>query len=686
MCRWVFYYGDEVCISKIIYGAYHGLANMADGAGFTPGVERDIRRNHEVNVHGCGIGWYGSNPLQGLRDLKGLCSYSRPCCYTTIAAPSHDRNLRSLSKAISTSLLFGHVRAAGPGASVHEYNCHPFYNGRYMFMHNGEVHGFKKIRRSLLATLRDDLFEHISGTTDSEVLFALVLNQLPDTNSSQSHEMMERAVREAMCLIIRASGGKSSSMNLAFTDGETVVAARYRNSSHEDPPSLYFHLGPLPGEKAWDLGGESGEKKIGGGGKTTTPKKQARGLGGFDKMMLHGEEGSENRGVPKYRSRRSPEFMHIFKKRMFATQSMLVSSEPLSMNGLERWQLMPPNSLVVTHPMVPTKGRCSRKEFLDAQNTAHMAAAADGNGGTAERMSPKLGAASPVLYCEFKCLENLEHIALNGEGSAASQSNSPERVLPHGVADSVVGGEEPLPALKSALSSELLQQSSASSEPVSPSKVYVVNERDSISGIAHALEKQGLQYSDSESESLYSRDDAVEDAANRSPTPKSKLHKTRSNERNINSPNKINRVSIDSADCIPRPQRERHHRVPQYGLVSLDEEGRDLNRKTDTPSPPIHYGGDGVIISNDSQQRPSQMMTNDAAMMGNLGEFYSPAAKKNTSIAPAGEGGGITMSAQKQNTVSGKIGLDLLKQTKRGESSSYSPEVGSYFGMLKQNK
>ena len=63
-------------------------------------------------------------------------------------------------------------------------------------------------------------------------------------------------------------------------------------------------------------------------------------------MMLHGEEGSENRGVPKYRSRRSPEFMHIFKKRMFATQSMLVSSEPLSMNGLERWQLMPPNSLV----------------------------------------------------------------------------------------------------------------------------------------------------------------------------------------------------------------------------------------------------------------------------------------------------------------------------------------------------
>jgi len=677
MCRWVFYYGDEVCISKIIYGAYHGLANMADGAGFTPGVERDIRRNHEVNVHGCGIGWYGSCPLQGLKDNKGLCSYSRPCCYTTIAAPSHDRNLRSLSKAISTSLLFGHVRAAGPGASVHEYNCHPFYNGRYMFMHNGEIHGFKKIRRSLLATLRDDLFEHISGTTDSEVLFALVLNQLPDTSSSQSHEMMENAVREAMCLIMRASGGKSSSMNLAFTDGETVVAARYRNSSHEDPPSLYFHLGPLPGEKAWDLGGDGGKDSSG-----KKAKKQARGLGGFDKMMLHGEEGSENRGVPKYKSRRSPEFMQIFKKRMFATQSMLVSSEPLSMNGLERWQLMPPNSLVVTHPMIPTKGRCSRKEFLDAQNTAH--ASVDGiNAATvAGRMSPKLGAASPVLYCEFKCLENLERIALNGEDPSAAttsqQSNSPQHVNPHGVVASF--GEVSLPPLKSALSSELLHQNTVSSEPVSPAKVYKVNERDSVSGIAHALEKQGLQYSDSESDSLYSRDDATDDV-NRSPTPKSKLHKVRSNERNvvnINSPNnKNNRVSIDSADCIPRPQRERHHRVPQYGLVSLDEEGRDLNRRnTDTPSPPIHYGGDGVIITNDSQTTASK----------NLGDFYSPTKKNTTNNLPVGGGGdgaGITMSAQPKQSATAKTGFDLLKQTKRGESSSYSPEVGSYFGMLK---
>ena len=213
MCRWIFYYGEEVCISKLIYGASHGLATMADRAGWTPGCERDVERNHEVNVHGrwCvkttmttrgeedatavrgvsrgtggassrlralerddddettragsrtkkgrrrrfgasrratdsdssrfpreGIGWYAACRC-GMVDRHGLDAYCRPAVYTTVAAPSHDRNLRSLSKSLNGVLLFGHVRAAGPGASVHQYNCHPFVRGRYMFMHNGDV-------------------------------------------------------------------------------------------------------------------------------------------------------------------------------------------------------------------------------------------------------------------------------------------------------------------------------------------------------------------------------------------------------------------------------------------------------------------------------------------------------------------------------------------------------------------
>ena len=30
MCRWIFYYGEEVCIAKLIFGATHALAHMSE--------------------------------------------------------------------------------------------------------------------------------------------------------------------------------------------------------------------------------------------------------------------------------------------------------------------------------------------------------------------------------------------------------------------------------------------------------------------------------------------------------------------------------------------------------------------------------------------------------------------------------------------------------------------------------
>ena len=33
MCRWIFYYGEEVCIAKLIFGAVHGLATMSEVRG-----------------------------------------------------------------------------------------------------------------------------------------------------------------------------------------------------------------------------------------------------------------------------------------------------------------------------------------------------------------------------------------------------------------------------------------------------------------------------------------------------------------------------------------------------------------------------------------------------------------------------------------------------------------------------
>ena len=367
-----------------------------------------------MNVHGCGIGWYARERC-GLVDELGLDAYNRPTVYTTVAAPSHDRNLRALSKAISSSLLFGHVRAAGPGASVHQYNCHPFFKGRYMFMHNGDITDFSKIRRGLQGLLRDDLFDHMSGTTDSELLFLLILNSLPDCHTQLDPSTLQQAVLDAFCEVIKANKGKANSLNIAFTDGETTIATRYRNSDVEEPPSLYYHVGPMPGESAWDLNNAD--------------------LGGFDAMEnnpdVHDHSGrlsinsllnGDNKGCKKSKNDRGEKFV--------ATQALLVSSEPLTgmKKGLDRWELLPSNSMIVAAPVRPTVGRCTRAALVSKLKEITQ------GGGKRHNLSES---SAPVLEIEVKCIRSLCRDALGDDCPDHARGVTPP--LLHGHCNGVNG-------------------------------------------------------------------------------------------------------------------------------------------------------------------------------------------------------------------------------------------------------
>ena len=53
----------------------------------------------------------------------------------------------------------------------------------YLWMHNGTVEGFRQIKRRLLKSLPDPLYQIIEGTTDSEHAFAVFLSLLGDTES-----------------------------------------------------------------------------------------------------------------------------------------------------------------------------------------------------------------------------------------------------------------------------------------------------------------------------------------------------------------------------------------------------------------------------------------------------------------------------------------------------------------------
>eukprot|EP00128_Syssomonas_multiformis_P008317 Colp12_sorted_trinity150504_noHs@6813 len=235
MCRFLVYKGKRIQLSQLILKPHNSLIKQAQDASYTPDCPNDPIRNHRLNGDGFGIAWYS------------LEQQLESCIYKVIEPAWNNKNLRDLSQVISSELIFGHVRAASSGYDVTAENCHPFKYGRFTFMHNGGLSGFCKMKRVMGFVLRDDLYNVIKGTTDSEYCFALFLNALGDPWGDYSAEAIAQAVEGTIQLIIAFQEyfgiTVPSSLNFAVTDGRHVVATRFRDDPENDPPSLYYSTG-----------------------------------------------------------------------------------------------------------------------------------------------------------------------------------------------------------------------------------------------------------------------------------------------------------------------------------------------------------------------------------------------------------------------------------------------------------
>jgi len=124
-----------------------------------------------------------------------------------------------------------------------------------MFMHNGGISDFPKIKRKLQVGLSDELFDVVNGNTDSEWAFALFLSKLPDANAkSFTPHILKNAMMETIASInkLQEEAGitEPSLMNFCVTDGESVVATRYISSREDAAASLWFSSGTAFSEYA----------------------------------------------------------------------------------------------------------------------------------------------------------------------------------------------------------------------------------------------------------------------------------------------------------------------------------------------------------------------------------------------------------------------------------------------------
>lgn len=212
MCRWLAYSGTPILLDSILYRPAHSLIDQSLHAKM--GVET-------TNGDGFGVGWYG--------DGDGT-----PAVLREIGPAWSNRNLREIARHVRSHLFFAHIRAS-TGSAVQQTNCHPFRHGPWMWMHNGAIEGFDRVRRDLLLAVDPDLFPHIEGSTDSETMFYLALTLGLEEDPPGAVARMAGLVERTG----RAHGVPDPlQMTVAVTDGESLWAFRY--SSRRESRSLFY--------------------------------------------------------------------------------------------------------------------------------------------------------------------------------------------------------------------------------------------------------------------------------------------------------------------------------------------------------------------------------------------------------------------------------------------------------------
>ena len=211
MCRWLAYSGPRMRISELLFDPVNSLIRQSLSA---------QRGTVPTNGDGFGLGWYGE------RTKPGLFRDTLPAW--------NDANLRDLAQQIAAPLFFAHVRAS-TGTATSRDNCHPFRLRNLLFMHNGEIGQFVRIRRDIEYLIKPEYYAQRHGTTDSEAFFLLALgNGLEESPV----EALAATVDQIEDIMDAADIAAPFRMTAAFSDGDGLVALRHSND-HKSP-TLYY--------------------------------------------------------------------------------------------------------------------------------------------------------------------------------------------------------------------------------------------------------------------------------------------------------------------------------------------------------------------------------------------------------------------------------------------------------------
>ena len=183
-------------------------------------AENALVEQSEEHPDGWGVAYYLANSPHMVKSVQ-----------TAIT----DSLFKRVSGIVSSQTVIAHLRKATIG-QLSIINTHPFQHGKWVFAHNGNLKDFDKHRDTIAATVDEDLRRYILGTTDSEMIFYLVLHHMRQKHdihdSDISVAVVADAIRDAVADIERVVGkccpddnGDPTETYLSFllTNGKVMV-------------------------------------------------------------------------------------------------------------------------------------------------------------------------------------------------------------------------------------------------------------------------------------------------------------------------------------------------------------------------------------------------------------------------------------------------------------------------------
>ncbi len=196
MCRVLAYVGPPVVLDALLLGPSQSLLRQS----WAPRHQR----HGTVNADGFGVGWYEP----ALRP--------EPARYRTSRPMWADRSFASLAGVVASTAVLGAARSATPPLAVDETNTPPFTAGPWLFAHNGAIEGLRDgAGEKLRAEVSTRRAAGIEGGTDSELVFAMVLDRL-DAGADPGVALAD--------VVHAVESVAPARLNLFLTDGSRIAA------------------------------------------------------------------------------------------------------------------------------------------------------------------------------------------------------------------------------------------------------------------------------------------------------------------------------------------------------------------------------------------------------------------------------------------------------------------------------